>query len=122
MVAIVVLLIASSAAFMSQLTSMRMVDQSRDISVAMSDLEACMDRVRAEPVDSLAIPGSTYEHGQNVAQFDNLHLRNQRIVVTYPGYVVGGLLPAPLEVVLNATWTPARGGQVSQTLRSLRVR
>ena len=122
MIAIVVLLIATSAAFMSQLTSMRMIDQSREISLAMSDLEACMDRVRVSPVDALAVAGSTYEHGQSVAQFDDLHLTDQRIVVTYPGYVPGGPLPDPLEVVLNATWTPRRGGQIRQTLRTVRVR
>ena len=122
MVAIVVLLISSSAAFMSQLTSMRMVNQSRDISVAMADLEVCMDRIRLTPVDALAVQGSTYEHGQNVAQFDDLHLRDQRLVVTYPGYVVGGALPEPLEVLVHATWTPDRGGSVTQSLRSVRVR
>ncbi len=122
MVAIVVLLIASSAAFMSQLTSMRMVNQSRDIAVAMSDLEACMDQIRLTPVDALAVDGSAFEHGESVDQFDDLHLRDQRIVVTYPGYVAGADLPEPLEVLVQATWTPARGGQVTQSLRSVRVR
>ncbi|MCA9001330.1 MAG: type II secretion system protein [Planctomycetes bacterium] len=122
MVAIVVLLIASSAAFMSQVTSMRMVGQSSDIALAMSDLEACMERVRQEPVDALAVPGSTFEHGESVAQYEDLHLRDERIVVTYPGYVAGAPLPSPLEVVITASWTPARGGQIRQSLRTVRVR
>lgn len=122
MVAIVVLLIASSAAFMSQLTSMRMVNQSRDVSMAISDMEACMDRVRMSPVDELAVAGSPYEHGQSVVQYEDLHLRDERIVVTYPGYVPGGPLPDPLQVVVAATWTPNRGGQIRQVLRTVRVR
>ncbi|MDF1839542.1 MAG: hypothetical protein P1V35_16860, partial [Planctomycetota bacterium] len=96
--------------------------QSRDISVAMADLEACMDQIRLTPVDALAVAGSVYEHGVSVAQFEDLHLRDQRIVVTYPGYVVGGALPDPLEVFVQASWTPSRGGQVTQSLRSVRVR
>jgi prepilin-type N-terminal cleavage/methylation domain-containing protein len=122
MVAIVVLLVASSAAFMSQLTSMRMIHQSRDIAVAMSDLEACMDGVRSSPVDGLAVAGSDYEHGESVAQYADLHLRGQRLVVTYPGYVAGAPLPDPLQVLISATWTPDRGGQITQTLRTVRVR
>lgn len=121
MVAIVVLLIATSAAFMSQLTSMRMVDQSREIGVAMSDLEAAMDRVRTSSIDSLAVPGSTYEHDENIDQYDDLHLRGQRIVVSYPEYVVGDDLPNPLRIVLTATWTDRRGGTRRETLQTARV-
>ncbi len=121
MVAIVVLLIATSAAFMSQLISMRMVDQSRDIGVAISDLEAALDQVRTSPIGSLAVPGSAYEHGGNIAQYDDLHLRNQRIVVSYPEYVQGNELPDPLRIVLTATWTNNRGGQRTESLQTARV-
>ncbi len=121
MVAIVVLLIATSAAFMSQLTSMRMVEQSREIGVAISDLEAAMDRVRTSSMDSLAVPGSTYEHDGSIDQYDDLHLRDQRIVVSYPEYVAGNDLPNPLRIVLTATWTDRRGGARFETLQTARV-
>ncbi|MCP5024239.1 MAG: hypothetical protein GY930_21020 [bacterium] len=121
MVAIVILLIVTSAAFMSQLISMRMVHQSRDVGVAISDLEAAMDQVRTSPIGSLAVPGSTYEHDENIAQYDDLHLRDQRIVVSYPEYVQGNELPDPLRIVLTARWTNNRGAQRTESLQTARV-
>ena len=51
-----------------------------------------------ETPDLLPNAGSKYEHGVPIAAFEGLHLREQRIVATYPGYVTGGAVLDPLTM------------------------
>ncbi|MCB9912110.1 MAG: type II secretion system protein [Planctomycetes bacterium] len=122
MIAIVVLLVAATAAFSSQMTSMRLVKQSREMGVALSDLQACMEAVRMRPVEQLPIAGSPFAHGVEVAAYHGLHLREERLIATYPGYTPGGAIPEPLPIVLTATWTDERGGQRTMRLQTVRAR
>jgi type II secretory pathway pseudopilin PulG len=122
MLAIVVLLVAATAAFSSQVTSMRLIKQSREQAVALSDLQACMEAVRMIPVDELPIVGSVYAHGAEVPAYDDLHLRDQTLVVTYPGYTPGGAIPDPLQVRIVTTWVDDRGGERNMQLRTVRAR
>lgn len=122
MIAIVVLLVAATAAFSSQMTSMRLVKQSRDLGVALADLQACMESVRMRPVDELPVAGSPYAHGSEIMAFHNLHLRDERIEASYPGYVPGGDIPDPLPIILTATWRDERGGTRTLRLQTVRAR
>ena len=122
MVAIGVLLVAVLTAFGSQLTSFRLMSSSREDNTAIADLAACMEEVMLETVDTLPVAGSRYEQGAPIAAFEGLHLREQRIVATFPGYVAGGAVPDPLTIVLTATWRDARGIARRLELRSLKVR
>jgi hypothetical protein len=122
MVAIGVLMVAVVTAFGSQLTSFRMMSSSREDNAAIADLAACMEEVILEAPAGLPLVGSLYEHGVPIAAFEGLHLREQRIVATFPGYVVGGAVPNPLTIVLTATWRDSRGLARRLELRSLRVR
>lgn len=120
--AIGVLLVAVVAAFGSQLTSFRLMSSSREDNTAIGDLAACMEEVLLEAVDTLPVAGSDFEHGASIAAYEDLHLRDQRIVATYPGYTPGGAVPDPLTIVLTTTWRDQRGIARSLTLRSLKVR
>jgi prepilin-type N-terminal cleavage/methylation domain-containing protein len=122
MVAIGVLLVAVVTAFGSQLTSFRLMTSSREDNAAIADLAACMEEVMLEPVATLPVADSPYAHGVPIVAFEGLHLRQQRIVATYPGYVAGGAAPDPLTIVLTATWRDSRGLARRLELRSLRVR
>lgn len=122
MVAIGVLLVAVVTAFGSQLTSFRLMSSSREDNSAIADLAACMEEVMLETVATLPIASSAYAHGASIAAFEDLHLRDQRIVATYPGYVAGGPVPNPLTIVLTATWRDSRGLARRLELRSLKVR
>jgi hypothetical protein len=51
-----------------------------------------------------------------------LHLRDQRIVATYPGYTLGGSVPDPLPIVMTTTWTDRRGVQRSAVLRGMKTK
>jgi len=122
MVAIGVLLVAVVTAFGSQLTSFRLMSSSREDNTAIADLAACMEEVMLETVVTLPVAGSVYAHEASIAAFEGLHLREQRIVATYPGYVAGGPVPDPLTIVLTATWRDSRGLARRLELRSLKVR
>lgn len=104
MVAISILLFAVSGAVASQVYSQRLASTGAETSAAMADLQTCMERILLRPVETIPVAGSAFEANQPVAAFEGLHLTGERIVPTYPGYVVGGAVPDPLEIVLTITW------------------
>ncbi|MGK0219247.1 MAG: prepilin-type N-terminal cleavage/methylation domain-containing protein [Planctomycetota bacterium] len=122
LIAIGVLLVAVGGSYVSQLTSMGVIEQSRDRAQALMDLEACMEQVVLLPSASLPVAGSSFEHGVPVAMYEGLHLSEQRIVVTYPEFDPALEVPDPLQVVLTATWEDRLGRSYSQRLRGMRVR
>lgn len=121
LIAISVILVALGASYMSQLTSMSVIEQSRDRAQALMDLEACMEQVVLLPSASLPVAGSAFEHGVPVGMYEGLHLPEQRIVVTYPEFDPAQEVPDPLQVVLTATWEDRMGHVYSQRLRGMRV-
>ncbi len=122
MVAVGVLLVAVLTAFGSQVTSFRLMSASRDDNTAIADLAACMEEVLLRTPDVLPVAGSNFAHGAPIAAYEGLHLRDQRIVATYPGYTPGGAIPDPLPIVLTLTWRDGRGLARRMELRSLKVR
>ena len=121
-IAISILLVAVGGAYSSQLTSLRLVEQSRARTVAMTDLAACMEQILAGSAELLPLPGSSFAHGESVTAFEGLHLPGERLVASYPGYQLNGEVPNPLPVVLTAFWIDEQGREQSDTLRCLRVR
>ena len=115
MVAISILLFAVAGAVASQVASQRLADTGAETSASMADLQACMEQVLLQPVETIPVAGSAFAANQPVAAFEGLHLTDERIVATYPGYVVGGTVPDPLEIVLTSTWRD-HGGR-TRTLR-----
>lgn len=119
MVAISVLLIGALAAFATQITSGQMIDFSRDVTVAVSDLEMCMEELLVHSADEMPI---AYPEGTPVAAFNALHLRNEDIVPSYLNWDVGQPIPDPLEVLLTATWADDAGRIQTQTLLTAKSR
>ena len=105
-VATSILLLATAAAFGSQLASFGMIDSSRDASVAMNDLEACMEQVLTQSADNIPL---RFPAGERIAGFNELHLRGQVVVPSYPNYAGAGDVPDPLDIVLTSTWLDGRG-------------
>lgn len=121
MIAITVLLVAVLATFVSQLTSRDLLRTARETEVAVGDLEAAMERVLVFPPDQLPGPTGRFPDGQPIAAFDGLHLPNESIVVTYPGYA-GGAVPDPLSIVLTLTFDDFKGRQRVLRLASMKTR
>jgi len=122
MIAISVLLITVAGAVSSEIASQRLLVTSTETSTAMTDLQACMEKLQLMAIEDIPIVGSEFEADQPVEAFEGLHLADQRIVASYPGYVVGQAVPDPLEIVLTLTWSdPQRRGRSLQ-LASMKTR
>lgn len=118
MIAVVLLTFGVLSAFLGQITSLNLLRAARERNTAMSDVEACMELILAEPLED--IPG-TYPDGAPVPFYNDLHLTNQRVVPTYPNFA-GGVVPEPLEIVLDITWVDWRGRPQATRLASVRTR
>ncbi|MFN0242116.1 MAG: prepilin-type N-terminal cleavage/methylation domain-containing protein [Planctomycetota bacterium] len=122
MIAITVLAVAVLSTFITQISSHNLMRTSRETNVAMADAEAAMDRLLLLPVDEIPVAGSLFAAGQPVAAFTNLHLDNETIVPTYPGFAGVGAIPDPLQIVLTVTWNDYAGRQRIIRLSSMKTR
>ena len=118
-VAIGVLLVATLAAFSSQVQSFVLIESSRDAAVAMTDLEVCMEDVLARTADEIP---AVFPAGEPIPGFEGLHLNAERIVPAYPGLEEGGAAPDPLQIDLVATWNDRRKRAKTMRLTTIRIR
>lgn len=121
MVAIGVLLVASMAAFSSQLASLNLMKTSRETDTAMAELQSAMEQVLAKPLAVLAEADGDAElpDGAQLADFNDRNLTDERMVVTYPGYT-GGDVPDPLTITLTVSWSDFQGRSRSLELTSMK--
>jgi len=117
-----VLLVAVLGALGSQLVSHDLVRTTRETDAATTDLQAAMEQLLLRGLDQIPVASSPFESGQPIAAFEGLHLKDQRIVATYPGYTPGLAVPDPLQIVLRATWTDFRGRPRSMQIACLKTR
>jgi len=122
MIAVAVLLVAILGAFSSQLTSHNLLRTTRETDTAACDLQAAMEQILLRAPDQVPVAGSPYQADQPIAAFTDLHLRNERMVAAYPGYVAGLPVPDPLQIELTVTWDDFRGRQRSMRISSARTR
>lgn len=92
----------------AQMVCRDLARQSRETTLAMSDLQACMEELLLEPPGNLPLPGSRFQEGIPVPEYANLHLESQDIFAIYPNWN-GGPVPSPLDVDLTITWDDFRG-------------
>ena len=108
MFALTIMAIGVMAAFMSQMGSLSLMRSAEEQEVILTDLQACVESMLSLNPEELPISGSDFEADQPIAEFEGLHLRDERIVARYPEYS-GGTPPDPLIVRLEATWTDFDG-------------
>ena len=120
MVSIAVILVTVVGALSAHLTSRNLMRTAHETDMAVADLQAAMERVMLLSPD--LIPVGNYPAGQSIAAFDDLHLRQERIVPTYPGFLPGGAVPDPLQVTLTATWRSFEGRTRTLTLSCAKTR
>ena len=77
MIALGVLMVAVLGAFSSQAASSNLIRISREMDLAMADLQACMEQVLTLNTDDLPIEGSLFEEGQPVALYEGLNLEGE---------------------------------------------
>lgn len=122
MCAVVVLVVAISAALAAQIIGNNLLRTSRESNVALSDLQGAMELAILQAPATLPIAPSEFEAGVPVPRFSNLHLRNQSVTATYPGYVIGGAIPDPLQVVMTIQWNDYLGRPRTLSLATTRTR
>ena len=123
MVAVGVLLVSVMGAYSSQVTSLNLMHTSRETTTAMADLQAAMEQALLLRADQMPVPGSGFEADAPIESFESLHLPEQSIVATYPGYVTGSTnVPDPLPIVLTASWKDYQGRPRTLQLASMKTR
>ena len=116
------LLVAVLTTFRTQIAAENLLRTTRETDAATSDLQAAMEQILLRSPDQIPIAGSPYAANQPIASFVDLHLRNERIVPTYAGYVSGAVVPDPLPILLTISWTDYRGRARSMRLACTRTR
>lgn len=114
----VVLMVCLLAAFTSQLLSLNLMRQARDVNTAASELAAAIEEVTAPTVDEIP---DTYAAGAAIAAFEGRALRDERVVVTYPNFV-GASIPTPLEIRVTINWTGWNGRASSMSYSTMKSR
>jgi type II secretory pathway pseudopilin PulG len=122
MIAVGVLLVAVLGTLSSQLTSHNLVRTTHETDTGTSDLQAAMEQILLLSPDQIPIASSLYRANQPIVAFNNLHLRNERIVPTYAGYAGGAVVPDPLPIQLTLTWNDFQGRPRMMRLASMRTR
>lgn len=115
-----VLVVAVLATLSTQLSSLELVEQSRETELGMTDLRAAMERVLLQPIDT--IPSAAgFPPGQALAEFDGKSLRDERVVPSYPGWSVATPLD-PLPIVLTLTFSDRKGRPRTLRLSTFKTR
>jgi prepilin-type N-terminal cleavage/methylation domain-containing protein len=121
LVAITVASIVLVGAGVAQSVCFELNRTSQETLTAVSDLDTAMEAIRLLPLQEIPAAEGPYAPGQSIAAFEDLHLENERIVATYPGYDGGGV-PDPLEIRLTVTFDDHAGRPRSLSIASLRTR
>jgi hypothetical protein len=117
-----VLVVAVVSAFASQIAALNLIRTTREQNTAVAELTAAMEEATSLPVDLLPIAGSAFADGQPIAAFEGRILPDERVVVTYPGYVAGAPVPDPLAIVMTLTWTDWAGRAATMRVATLKAR
>lgn len=114
----VVLMVCLLAAFTSQLLSLNLMRQARDMNTAASELSAAIEEVTVPSVDEIP---TLFAPGAAIAKYEGRALRDERVVVTYPNFV-GATLPNPLEIRVTINWTGWNGRAGSLSYSTMKTR
>ena len=122
MMAVVILVVAICAAISAQVIANNLLRATRESNTAMNDLQGAMELAILRSPAALPVAGSEFAAGVAIPRFTNLHLRNQTVTTTYPGYAAGGAVPDPLEVVMTVQWNDYLNRPRTLSLATMRTR
>jgi len=89
-------------------------EMAHDRNLAFFDLETALEDIRSTPFDKIV---EKYPDEEPIPKFDDLHLRNERITVTYRN-------PNRDPLVITATieWQDRQGRSFSESMHTARTR
>ena len=122
MMTITILVVVWGGATASQMAASDLVMTGRETGIATADLRACMERLLVLPVEEIPAQDGEFAPDQPIALYEELHLSDQRIVASYPGYTAGDPVPDRLPIVLRMTWNDFEGRPRTMELATLKAR
>lgn len=96
----------------SQVQSLTNKDNHR----ALQDTRALMEQMATIPITNL---GDVFPHDTWIPEFEDLHVRNQKVKVRYAG---GDADAVPLHYEVVSTWMTTEGRPATMTLKGVRAR
>jgi prepilin-type N-terminal cleavage/methylation domain-containing protein len=116
MLALTILAVAIVALFGSFLSTQVLSRVNKDKHRALMDTTALMEQMGTIPLANL---GTTFPHSTDIPQFNDLHVREQRVQVVYEN---GDPNARPLNYSVVSTWRTAGGLPARLVVRGLRAR
>ncbi len=110
--AVVLFTIIVSGVLASQAASINLTYTARDTSIATADAQAALEEMLSLPAG--AIPGQ-YPDGAAIPRFDDLHLFQEQVVVSYPDPGAN-----PLEIQVVVSWIDFGGRPRSIEVNTLK--
>jgi hypothetical protein len=98
------------------LTSQVQSHTNKDNHRALQDTRALMEQMATIPITNL---GDVFPHNTWIPEFDDLHVRNQKVKVLYQN---GNADAVPLHYEVMSTWTTAEGRPAKLSLKGVRAR
>jgi len=121
MVALTIATIVIVGAGIAQTVCYDLTRTSEETNTAVSDLRIAMEQILLLVPEDIPDAAGPYAPGQPIAQFEGLHLEDERIVATYPTYS-GVAVPDPLEIVLTITWSDFAGRSRTISMATITTR
>ncbi len=113
-VAMAVLATGALIAFPTMLSFFDLSRTARDENIATHDLSSAAEDLIATPFSQIVV---SYPDGQPIPKFTDLHLNEQRVLVSYDDVAAD-----PLVITLSATWSDHRGRDRREVFRCLRTK
>ncbi len=98
------------------LTSQVQSQTNKDNHRALQDTRALMEQMATIPITNL---GDVFPHDTWIPEFEDLHVRAQKVKVRYAG---GDIDAVPLHYEVVSTWMTAEGRPATMTLKGVRAR
>jgi prepilin-type N-terminal cleavage/methylation domain-containing protein len=114
MIAMTILGVIALVAFPTMLSFADLSDTARQQNVATHDLMSAVEDVISTPFSQLT---TTYQQGQSIPKYQELHLPNETVVVTYDDPTAD-----PLVVTLTMTYNDLKGRPWQGVFRCVRTR
>jgi Tfp pilus assembly protein PilE len=83
---------------------------------ALMDTTALMEQITLIPIGDIA---NTFPHATDIPEFNDLHIRDQRVQVVYAN---GNAAARPLEYQVVSTWTTAASRPARLSVQGVRAR
>lgn len=113
-ISIALLAIGAVSIYQSVFSFEELGEMAHDRNIAFFDLETALEDIRSTPFDSIV---DKYPDGSQLDKFSNLHLKNERITVTYRNPNRD-----PLLITVTIQWRDSKNRVREESMHTARTR